>query len=169
MYDGCRAHHLVRNQQKDKAAKENATGVREEKRQKQKLEAAQKMTRAEESDRACNAWLAKKKKLRKEDSLRSQPDPKPAWCPARTLHTVPPHRLTRIQFSRRQSLSSQPTEAGDNYSVDSFSSAEDDAADPGSQADLNSTTPDSSMNCTGRVKTVKVCCKTLKYLCNCDT
>lgn len=153
---------LFRNQQKDKAAKENAAGVREEKRQKKKLEAAQKMMRAEESDRACKAWLAKKKKLR---SPRSQPDRKPAWCPARTLNTVPPHRLTRIRLSRRQSLSSQQ---GDNYSVDSFSS-EGDASDPGSQADLNSTTPDSSMNCTGTVKTVKVCCKTLKYLCNCDT
>lgn len=165
MYDGIGCTTFFRNQLKDKAAKENAIGAREEKRQKQKLEAAQKMTRAEESDRACKAWLAKKK-LRNEDRPRSQPDPKPAWCPARTLHTVAPHRLTRIQSSRRLLLSSQQREAGDNYSLDSFSSAEDDASEPGRQAD---STPDSSVNCTGTLKTVKVCCKTLNYLCNCDT
>lgn len=156
---------MFRNQQKDEAAKENVTRLREERRQKQKLESAQKMMRTEESDRARKAWLVKKRR-RKEDRTRSQPGPKPAWCPARTLHTVPSHRLTRIQLSRRQSLSLQQTEAEDNYSLDSFSS---DESEPESQADVNSTTPDTSTNCTGTVKTVKVCCKTLKYLCNCET
>lgn len=160
---GRKVHSTIfRNQHKDEAIKQKTTRVRKEKKEKQKMEATQKMMRAEESDRACKAWLAKKVQGSR---MRSRPDPKPAWCPARTLYTVPRHRLTRIQSSRRQSSSSRQTQAEeDNYSLDSFSGAED-VSKSGSEIDM---TPDSSINCTGTVKTVKVCCKTLKYLCSCE-
>ena len=178
----------LRKKRKEEVIKQNVGKVREENRQKQKSEAEQKTQKAKEVGVAVKRWEAKKRQrscLETQDRARDRPEtsaPRPAWCPARTMHHVPSNRLSRIQTSRRQSLSSRQTqtqanEAEDTYSLDSFpgsevvSSEESEGSRQGETTGDSSSghfTSDSAANRTGTLKTVQVCCRTLKYWCTCS-
>ena len=170
---------MPRIQRKDEVMKENARKSREEKRRQLKAEAAEKTRKAEKSSKAReerNSYLQRLSRTRAESAT-----PRPAWCPARSLHCVPSPRLCRIQTTRKQFLSSQKTratECDERYSLDSFSLVESVSSSEESEGEREADmsrgssgghlTPDSAANCTGTLKTVQVCCKTLKYWCNCD-
>lgn len=165
---------LLRSQRKDEVMKENASQVWKERKQRRKSEAAQRFMKTAEADKAYNTWLAKKD-LETRDKTRAvmiSDTPRPTWCPARTLHSVPSHRLSRIQTSRKKSLSS--LRAQHSYSLDSFAGSESVSSatsEGGSEAELSrasSSGQDNAAHSTGTLKTVQVCCKTLKYWCNCD-
>ena len=167
---------MFRIQYKDEVMKENARKTRQEKRQKLKTEAAEKVRKAEKESKAREE---RKRHLRRLSRTRAESaTPRPAWCPARTLHSVPSPRLCRIQTTREQFLSSQKpqvTECEERYSQDSFSVAESTSSEESGgerEAEMSSSSghvpSDSAANCTGTLKTVQVCCKMLEYWCNCD-
>ena len=115
---------------------------------------AERRERAAESEQASKLWEEKKRATQWMSSSRPA-TPRPAWRPARTLHRVPETWLSRIQSSRKLSLNKQQLDCDERYSQDSFSSC----------ASTDSRETD---NHTGTMKTVQVCCRTLKYLCTCD-
>ena len=175
----CIHNIMFRIHHKDEVMKKNARKAREQKRQELKAEAAEKIRKAEKSSEAReerNRYLQRLSRTRAESST-----PRPAWCPARTLHSVPSPRLCRIQTTRKQFLSSRKTwgtECDERYSLDSFSLAESISNSEDSEGEREADmsrgssgghlTSDSAANYTGTLKTVQVCCKTLKYWCNCD-
>ena len=140
---------------------------------------AEKKERAVEGDQALRNWEERKKSG--QGINRSMvATPRPAWCPARTLHNVPTSRLSRIQSSRKLSLSMAGggrCKDEDVYRQDSFLSVEDtvsSCSDSGNReagwSGGSSSQSESAAEAdqTGTLKTVQVCCKTLKYFCICD-
>ena len=172
-----------RSERKDEIIKENVRKQQEEKTFKQWKRQEEMRERAEQAKKAYDEWMNKKQR---NDSNTNICAPKPPWCPARSLHFVSPDRLTRVQAARtestqrlqekacgytndgKESTNSQGTE--DEYMLDSFSDASSSSmASEDTAADVQSS-PNNSLarDSTGTLKTVQVCCKTLKYWCKCD-
>jgi len=149
-------------------------------KERHKLQDTKKQERArksEESKKAFDAWKSCKNELlrttKTQFSYKNQSKiHSKAWCPARRMeHGYPkdPRAPTpgKRPSTRTGVIGSRPPSAV-SYESDSFESSSTTESESIDQSIVDSETENDKIGCTGRKKTIQVCCKTLEYWCTCN-